>query len=409
MTLTDEMLRQIMPRCPKARRAQCLPHLISAMVEFNITNQMRAAAFLATIAVESMQFRYFEEIASGAAYEGRRDLGNIYPGDGRKYKGRGVIQVTGRANSEACLKFLGLPAGHPELLAEMSNAFRSAGWFWDPYKNLNPLADQGLFLKTQLRVNGRNRKTGKPNGWADRLAFYERALRILPEDLRVTDDGIGRLVADSVTNDPREDDDDDDIPEARPLHQEDDDDGDDVAETAERVPATSGVGVRVGAGNGVGVGVGAATIAATSMSAGAGVPGNSASAGPDLTPVENGGPNDAPVIVEAAAPAKERSTKSLVSTLTAGLGSVGLTIGALATRVADWIHNNPALVILFALAIIAVVVTYLLFQHRQTKLDLADREHARDITLETMRIRSDPRLINVQVVPRAVPPESGKG
>src|SRR3954468_24762304 len=189
MTLTDEMLRQIMPNCPKAKRAECLPHLVSAMVEFNITNYLRASAFLATIAVESMEFRYFEEIASGAAYEGRRDLGNTEPGDGKKYKGRGVIQVTGRANSEACLKFLGLPAGQPELLAELSNAFRSAGWFWDPYKNLNPLADQGQCLTTQIRVNGRNKKTKLPNGWNERRAYYERALRVLPEDLLVTDDG----------------------------------------------------------------------------------------------------------------------------------------------------------------------------------------------------------------------------
>jgi heme/copper-type cytochrome/quinol oxidase subunit 4 len=127
------------------------------------------------------------------------------------------------------------------------------------------------------------------------------------------------------------------------------------------------------------------------------------------TPVEGGGQTDPPVVVEAAMPAKERSTKSLVSTLTAGLGSVVLTIGALATKGADWLKDNPELVVLFALAIVAIIVCYLLYQHRQTKLDLADRQHAKEVTLETMRIRSDPTLINVEVVPRAVPPEAPKG
>jgi predicted chitinase/heme/copper-type cytochrome/quinol oxidase subunit 4 len=389
MTLTDEMLRQIMPNCPKAKRAECLPHLVSAMVEFNITNYLRASAFLATIAVESMEFRYFEEIASGAAYEGRRDLGNTQPGDGKKYKGRGVIQVTGRANSELCLKFLNLPAGQPELLAELSNAFRSAGWFWDPHRNLNPLADQRQFLTTQIRVNGKNKKTGLPNGWNERRSYYERALRILPEDLLVTDDGeaAGAVVAaaaSTVTAAALADNADSDVHEATPLQQAAAEDSATVAQTTDESIADS-------------------------SAAGATVLASDAAAPTVPTPVEGGAPTDTPVVVEAAMPAKERSTKSLVSTLTAGLGSVVLTIGALATKGAGWLKDNPELVVLFALAIVAIVVCYLLYQHRQTKLDLADRQHAKEVTLETMRIRSDPTLINVEVVPRAVPPEAPKG
>jgi predicted chitinase len=379
-TLTDEMLRQIMPNCPKAKRAQCLPHLVSAMVEFHITNYLRAAAFLATIAVESMEFRYFEEIASGAAYEGRRDLGNIYAGDGRKYKGRGVIQVTGRTNSEACLKYLGLPAGHPEALAELSNAFRSAGWFWDPFRNLNPLADQRQFLTVQTRVNGRNKKTGLPNGWNERRAYYERALRVLPEDLKVTEDGVPALVAASLSGEPHEDMADSDIHEALPLQQKIEED----SAALTRPDAAAGA-----------LAAGAATAAA-------------ADAGLEMAPVQGGAAGDAAVPVVAAAPAKERSTKSLVSTLTAGLGSIGLTLGSVAANGAQWLKDNPELVVLFALAIVAVVACYLLYQHRQTKLDLADRQSAKEVTLETMRIRSDPRLINVQVVPQAVPAEGPK-
>ena len=399
MTLTDEMLRQIMPNCPKAKRAQCLPHLVSAMVEFHITNYLRAAAFLATIAVESMEFRYFEEIASGAAYEGRRDLGNTQPGDGKKYKGRGVIQVTGRANSELCLKFLGLPAGQPELLAELSNAFRSAGWFWDPFKNLNPLADQRQFLTTQVRVNGRNKKTGLPNGWNERRTYYERALRILPEDLEVTDDGA--LAADAsaaaavvAAAAATADNSDSDIHEATPLQQAAAEDSAAAAQVvAEPVEGGGTVSVVSSAApDRVSIVTSASTDAAT-------LP----------TPVQGGSRTDPPVVVEAAAPVKERSTKSLVSTLTAGLGSVAIALGALATKGADWLKDNPELVVLFGLAIVAIVVCYLLYQHRQTKLDLADRQHAKEVTLETMRIRSDPSRINVEVVPRAVPPEAPKG
>jgi predicted chitinase len=373
MTLTDEMLRAIMPNCPKAKRAQCLPYLVSAMVEFHITSYLRAAAFLATIAVESAELRFFEEIASGAAYEGRRDLGNVFRGDGRKYKGRGVIQVTGRTNSEACLKFLGLPAGQPERLAELQNAFRSAGWFWDPFRHLNPLADQRQFLTIQVRVNGRNRNTGLPNNWNERRNYYERALRVLPEDLQITDEGMERLVTDSLIGEQHVDSADSDVHEAMPLQQA----ADEQAATA-TVP----------------------DVMTASAAAGA------SPVGLDLAPVQGGEADAEPVDVEAAAPAKERTTKSLVSTLTAGLSSVGLTIGAIATQGATWLKNNPELAVVIGLAIVAIVAIYLLYQHRQTLLDLADRENAKDVTLETMRIRSDPRLINVKVVPRAVPPDA---
>ncbi|MDT5158504.1 MAG: hypothetical protein QOH51_2861 [Acidobacteriota bacterium] len=391
MTLTDDMLRSIMPNCPKARRAQCLPHLVSALAEFNINNYLRVAAFLGTIAIESMELKYFEEIASGAAYEGRRDLGNTQPGDGRKYKGRGVIQITGRTNSEACLKFLGLPAGQPELLADLDNAFRSAGWFWDPFRHLNPLADERQFLQIQVRVNGRNRKTGLPNGWNDRRTYYERALRVLPEDLSITDAPAETPpVADSsAASEQHADNASSDVLDAVPLQQQ-------AAEEA----ATGAKPETVTA---------AATETVTTAT-----PETASTAAPDpsaatvltnpAAPVEGGSRVSAPVAVEAAAPAKERTTKSLVSTLVAGLASVGMVIGTIATKGAAWLKDNPELAVLLSLAIVAIVVVHLLYQHRQTKLDLADRQNAKEVTLETMRIRSDPQLINVQVVPQAVPP-----
>ncbi len=74
------------------------PHMNEAMLKGDITTLRRAQYWIAQLAHESVDLRYFEEIASGAAYEGRRDLGNTRPGDGRRFKGRGPIQLTGRSN-----------------------------------------------------------------------------------------------------------------------------------------------------------------------------------------------------------------------------------------------------------------------------------------------------------------------
>src|SRR4029078_13654494 len=97
--LTDDELRQIMPNCPAAKRADYLPFIQQAMAAFGITSYLRATAFLAQLALESAELRYMEEVASGAAYEGRKDLGNTQPGDGKRYKGRGAIQLSGGATS----------------------------------------------------------------------------------------------------------------------------------------------------------------------------------------------------------------------------------------------------------------------------------------------------------------------
>src|SRR6266850_5714492 len=96
--LTDDELRQIMPNCSTQKRADYLPYIQQAMQEFDITSYLRETAFLAQLAHESAELRYMEEIASGAAYEGRASLGNTQPGDGKRFKGRGPIQLTGRAN-----------------------------------------------------------------------------------------------------------------------------------------------------------------------------------------------------------------------------------------------------------------------------------------------------------------------
>jgi putative chitinase len=170
--ISEQQLLQIIPNAGKRAGVFLVP-LLDAMAEFEIDTPARATAFLAQIAHESGSLRYVREIASGAAYEGRSDLGNFEPGDGPYFRGRGLIQITGRANYTKCAEALDLPLlEEPELLEEPVNACRSAAWFWASH-GLNELADKGDFIRITRRING------GINGLEDRQAFYERAKRVL--------------------------------------------------------------------------------------------------------------------------------------------------------------------------------------------------------------------------------------
>jgi len=168
----DQLVR-IMPYA-KQRADKFIDPINDAMREFDISeNGIREAAFLAQIAHESGELRYVEELATGEAYEGRDDLGNLYTGDGIKYKGRGLIQLTGRSNYAECGEALGLDLiACPELLEEPANACRSAAWFWQTH-GLNELADKHDFLRITRIING------GLNGYADRLKYYEKATQVL--------------------------------------------------------------------------------------------------------------------------------------------------------------------------------------------------------------------------------------
>ena len=116
------------------------------MNRYGIVGTARVAAFIAQVGHESGQLRYVREIwgptAQQLTYEGRADLGNTVKGDGSKYHGRGLIQITGRANYAACGEALGLDLiNKPELLELPQHAAMSAAWFWST-KGLNTLADQ---------------------------------------------------------------------------------------------------------------------------------------------------------------------------------------------------------------------------------------------------------------------------
>mgnify|MGYP001598830222 CR=1 FL=1 len=131
------------------------------------------AAFIAQLAFESAGFTIFEERADGRAYEGRRNLGNTQPGDGPRYKGRGPIQLTGRANYQAAGAALGLPLeAQPELAARLDVGFRVAVWFWNS-RGLTPFADRGDFRTVTKRINGGF------NGYDFRVNYYKRACAVL--------------------------------------------------------------------------------------------------------------------------------------------------------------------------------------------------------------------------------------
>jgi putative chitinase len=171
MTIDD--LKAIMPGLGSAKASQYFPLLDAAMTEGEITTPLRAAAFLAQLSHESYQLLYFEELASGAAYEGRKDLGNIQPGDGKRYKGRGPIQLTGRTNYANAGAALDLDlVACPEMAATPEVGFRVAVWYWTTHK-LNSLSDSGDFDGITRRING------GLNGKTQRDAIYARAKRVL--------------------------------------------------------------------------------------------------------------------------------------------------------------------------------------------------------------------------------------
>lgn len=162
---------------PAARAQTWADPLSAAMALYAIDSPARQAAFVAQVGHESGRLVYVKELwgptAAQTGYEGRHDLGNTEPGDGPLYRGRGLIQVTGRANYAACGEALGLPlADQPELLEQPGNAALSAAWFWSAH-GLNELADAGQFETITRRING------GLTGLAEREAFWKTAQNIL--------------------------------------------------------------------------------------------------------------------------------------------------------------------------------------------------------------------------------------
>jgi predicted chitinase len=176
--LDDAQLQEIMPALPAAKRQLYLPHLNAAMRESGIgTTLLRSAAFVAQLAHESGEFRWMEEIWGPTAAQLRYEppntlaqrLGNTEAGDGKRFKGRGPIQITGRFNYAKYGQLLGRDlVAEPALAAAPELAFATAGLFWRT-NGLNELADAQDFVGITRRINGGT------NGLADRQMYYARA------------------------------------------------------------------------------------------------------------------------------------------------------------------------------------------------------------------------------------------
>jgi predicted chitinase len=150
--------------------------IASVMANRHIDTPLRQAHFLAQIGHESGELRFRDEIASGEAYEGRRDLGNTQPGDGPRFKGRGLIQLTGRANYREYGRAISREAellANPELLTtDPDLCVDVAGWFWAK-RHLNTLAEADDLTGITKRING------GLNGLEDRRRLLRRAKAFL--------------------------------------------------------------------------------------------------------------------------------------------------------------------------------------------------------------------------------------
>lgn len=219
--LTAAMLTQIMPKLSQTKATEYLPHLLAGMAEFGINNELRIAAYLSQLAQESTQLthwvenlnysaarlcqvwpRRFPTIAEAALYAhnpeglankvygGRRDLGNTQPGDGWRFRGRMPMQATGRGMYVTIGELLGIDlTSKPDISLQPEIAFRASACIFARIKNCNALADgliqnpNNLVLITKL-ING-----GK-HGLAERLEYYRRARRVLPDNIRIRGEDV---------------------------------------------------------------------------------------------------------------------------------------------------------------------------------------------------------------------------
>lgn len=178
--LTAEQLRRIAgPVCPEANAVACAPALHTTLILADALTVTRAAALLAQVVWETGYLRLFIEAEETAkAYEGRRDLGNVQPGDGVRYRGRGMIHLTGRDNYARYGDELGLDlVGNPDRAAELDVAAQVTAAYWRQHR-LNELADARDFREVTRAINGAA-TDGPPSYHERRERIYRSALEVL--------------------------------------------------------------------------------------------------------------------------------------------------------------------------------------------------------------------------------------
>ena len=170
--LSQDSLMAIMAMGSNSTILVYLNLLKVALPKYQISTALRIAHFLAQVGHESLSFIYTQELASGAAYEGRKDLGNTQKGDGVRFKGRGLIQLTGRDNYDNYGKHINvdlLKIGNEQIVSSTPRyALDVSLWFWNK-RRLNKYADNDDLKAITRRVNGGY------NGLADRGHYLDRA------------------------------------------------------------------------------------------------------------------------------------------------------------------------------------------------------------------------------------------
>lgn len=184
MNISLEQLEEIADLSTDKLRLIYLPHINTTLKKYSINSVCCVSSFLSQILHESMYFKYTEEIASGKAYEYRKDLGNLEPEalaiahkhgstTGKFYKGFGLLQITGYYNFVKVSKALEIDCvNSPKLLKEPLYATLSAGWFFDAH-NCKPFAEVDNNKAVTKIINGGY------NGLDERMRIYNKAKSIL--------------------------------------------------------------------------------------------------------------------------------------------------------------------------------------------------------------------------------------
>ena len=195
-TVDANLLRRIAPKFSGSRADRQTeiidgigPEMLAVLAEYEITNALRIAHFLAQICHESAGLRTTEEFADGSAYEGRADLGNVEPGDGQRFKGRGLLQLTGRANYKIYGDALGIDLiAKAEQASDPVTSLKIACLYWKKH-DINALCDEDNLQAVTRKVNG------GLNGLDSRADFLAKAKAALSQQQAAA--------IDAATDDPR--------------------------------------------------------------------------------------------------------------------------------------------------------------------------------------------------------------